>query len=1246
MKKLLCVLCCLLSLVALTTLWVGASTITYSFDTAANVSSWISSNSAMNYSFDSTNKALLITTTGTDSWFRHNFSNSDALNTQTYKYVHYRFKIVSGGYNTIGGQLFVGTSNTSLSGSTHVDFDFSNTSNWQDYSHDYSNTSYWTGNLTSFRVDPVQQSTFSEVKILVDSISFCSTEAELKALENETKFMNPPPQWTFDSYENVKKHFNNLYEFDNVAENGYWVLKPTAIDPQFKLTLSNSEQFSADNSKYVAFRMKADTQINIGSFFYQTDTLTFGSTRTDFTVHTDGEWHNYIINMSSVSNWTGVVSDLRFDFIDRKSSDVTISGTNENAFLNSKIYVDRIGIFKTEAEANAFLNKSITCNVIFPYDIIINTGAQTPCWDFTNSAYDRSDWVPSGGYWLDEHGLCAFSATTTDGMLTKTFHEGDGFSANEFKFLGVRMKNMSSNRGGVLFFTNELHEAFADPYYGRFNFTKNGANGEWENIVINLQKQHPDDWTGIISSVRIDPSNPTTIGSTIYISRLGFFRSEAEANAYLEAANDVPDYSLPAVFRSDLQRVIVPGGSIQSSSYSRSDYMLSSTTPVGEGDSPVVIYSDNEAHQSVVALSDVNSAGYTRFAARKPGTYTLGYNHNTYTDINGHWAEEYISYVSDREIMSAVTGNNFAPDMPVTRAMFAKALGNMHGLDASLYNGVTAYADVNPTDSCAPYIQWAAANGFIAPINANSFAPEAAITRIDIAAAFSNYIKAYNYNYSYYNDPKTFTDLSTYSDAMIQDINMLQEWGIMDGISSTSFGPTAISTRAEVAQIFHDAVKALTGAALPKTEYTNAQITKKRIRLGVWGFSFSEKTEVDRLKDLGANLIISGSGAANENVWNLCDKYGIEVFMQDFGLYGKSKAKTDAAGNVLKDDKDYTYREYVPCDYKKLTAEYIDHPSFGGHYFTDEPGTFDFEWMGDAIDSYNEYFPSKTAFINLLPMYANPAQLKYGAGASKIDYYDSDHDRYKKYCEEWFNTNNADYICTDIYPLAWDGTKKQTKDEYVEWINVIASVAREHDTEFWCCIQTFSWTESMRTPNEAEFRWQAYSMLSFGATGILLWSYTGHSLEFPSMVDIKTRELQQSYYDCKPVFAELNKISDVYIQYKNLGAFTHNSANVPYLTMSGEYNKDNTLLRDIQCTAPLLFGYFEKETGSGNAFTVVNMTDFEGNANSSTTLRFKLSDMSKTVTSYYRGTPTILAPQNGYYSIVLNCGDGVFVTIS
>ena len=106
--------------------------------------------------------------------------------------------------------------------------------------------------------------------------------------------------------------------------------------------------------------------------------------------------------------------------------------------------------------------------------------------------------------------------------------------------------------------------------------------------------------------------------------------------------------------------------------------------------------------------------------------------------------------------------------------------------------------------------------------------------------------------------------------------------------------------------------------------------------------------------------------------------------------------------------------------------------------------------------------------MNLLPMYANAAQLKYGAGAAAIEYYDPEPELFEKYCDAFCQQFDVDYICTDIYPLNWKNGAKFTYPEYAESIDVIASVARKRQRDFWRFIQTFAWIPSKRTPAEEE----------------------------------------------------------------------------------------------------------------------------------------------------------------------------------
>ncbi len=406
----------------------------------------------------------------------------------------------------------------------------------------------------------------------------------------------------------------------------------------------------------------------------------------------------------------------------------------------------------------------------------------------------------------------------------------------------------------------------------------------------------------------------------------------------------------------------------------------------------------------------------------------------------------------------------------------------------------------------------------------------------------------------------------------------------------------------------------------PETSLPASWFTRDRIRIGAWG-NFRpvdlDENYIKTYRDCGFDWLIAMSdisgGDKRSDLLRWCNKYGIEVFINDGGFR----------------------------DPENRTAEYCDQPSYAGHYVIDEPGSNSFDKLAAICNSYKKATGGKTPYVNLLPMYANAAQLKYGAQAAAIEYYDPDPDLFKKYCDQFCEKFDTDYICTDIYPLNWTNDhKKNTYRDYVESINIIAASAREHHRAFWCFIQTFAWIKSKRTPNEAEFRWQCYSMLSFGCKGILCWTYAGYRPEFPSLVDHEGQKTQ-AWHDARPVFHEIGKISDVFVQYRNLGAMTHRaSEKVPYLKMSNPYTEFKTIQK-IDCSDPLLIGCFEKISGSGSAFTLVNMSELQDEK----TIDVLLKIDGKKVVSWQGGIEKTLKPENGQYRFKLKTGEGCFVTV-
>ena len=742
--------------------------------------------------------------------------------------------------------------------------------------------------------------------------------------------------------------------------------------------------------------------------------------------------------------------------------------------------------------------------------------AREPAWVFNNGS--DAELISLGqGQLHHEVGLTKLIPTGTDLTLTVPMGADDAFPAAERPFFAVRYKYNTTITQAGLFFTTDTLTVLSDKSYSSFSVV---GDNTWRTVIVDMRKFDHKNWTGSITSFRFDPTNPSDTDSIYHVSRLGFFPSEAEAQRFLDAAVDAPDYSEPTYFVAPLERVLVPGGCLFDG-FDRADFMLGSTTIDNPSETTVVRFRPKDAvgDESVVPVCQTNCRGFTHFVAKKPGNYRLVNEVAALDDISSLAKDTQLAirFVVARQLLDGVKGRKFRPNDPLS------------DLDWN-----------NAVESLGEY-----------------------------------------------------------------DIDLKSE--------------AKPAARAVAAVLLKTAIQTVLGTAI-ESPYTNEYLTRDRIRIGAWVNPRQEaigKEFIETYRFGGFDWIIAhGALAASEQREMLlrdCDRYGVELILGD-GAYR---------------------------DPAVATAEYFEHPCFAGTYVTDEPGTDQYDKLAEICNAYYRETGGKLPYINLLPMYANAAQLKYGASAAAIKYYDSDPELYKKYCDAFCEKFDPPYICTDIYPLNWVEGKRATYKDYCESINVIAASAREHDKDFWCCIQTFAWVPSKRTPTESEFRWQSYCMLSFGCKGLLCWTYAGHKPECPSLITVDGKRTN-AWYDAATVFKEIRKISDAFVRYKNIGALTHNcTGDTPYLKFSNPVQPFSTI-QQIQCDDPLLVGCFAAKDGPATALTIVNMSELEAIK----TAHVKLKIAGSTVVAWPRGERTVLVPDtDGFYHLTLPSGEGVFVEV-
>lgn len=415
---------------------------------------------------------------------------------------------------------------------------------------------------------------------------------------------------------------------------------------------------------------------------------------------------------------------------------------------------------------------------------------------------------------------------------------------------------------------------------------------------------------------------------------------------------------------------------------------------------------------------------------------------------------------------------------------------------------------------------------------------------------------------------------------------------------------------------------------------------EKRIRFGAYmPVSHPDEKHVKELGEAGVDF------AVIEFKLIAPDKISPE-FMSWFSKYGIDFAVDDPKTNKTVGD----HATVLDFDKEELMF-YKNEPGYISYSYIDEPGMAVFEELGREVSEFNKRYPDKFAFINLLPLYANEQQLKGGAWAAPIEYYSSDDHIYKTYLDEYIRLIDTHYICIDIYPCKRRPDPeypdmypvkhiKYNYPDYVKNIEYGANAARKSNRELWICLQSCTWYKNVRPVDGAELRWQAYTCLSYGTTNFLYYVFAARPGHDYALMDF-IGERNALYFEAQKLALGLKKLSPLFVSYKNLGAFNVNSSpeTTPYLEMNTPYT-DFDAIWDISCDTPLLVGCFEKEKGEGKAFTLVNMQDFQEPKTAN--LSFKANGK---ITIYRDGEPSELKPCNGVFTVSLEQGDGVFVTV-
>ena len=164
-----------------------------------------------------------------------------------------------------------------------------------------------------------------------------------------------------------------------------------------------------------------------------------------------------------------------------------------------------------------------------------------------------------------------------------------------------------------------------------------------------------------------------------------------------------------------------------------------------------------------------------------------------------HWANEYIYYLADKNIINGKSENTFAPNDNITRAEFVTILYRMYGQEAAASE--LNFSDVSSDDWFYDAVSWAVEAGITNGIDEYTFAPNNNISREQMAVMIVRFVNYMNYTLEENETTTAFSDQNNISDWAVEAVSKMQNSGIISGKANNMFMPGEYATRAEASKI-------------------------------------------------------------------------------------------------------------------------------------------------------------------------------------------------------------------------------------------------------------------------------------------------------------------------------------------------------------------------------------------------------------------------------------------------------------
>lgn len=160
------------------------------------------------------------------------------------------------------------------------------------------------------------------------------------------------------------------------------------------------------------------------------------------------------------------------------------------------------------------------------------------------------------------------------------------------------------------------------------------------------------------------------------------------------------------------------------------------------------------------------------------------------------WYRDAVGAAYAQGLMTGVAEDAFAPELPASRGMVVSIL---HRLSGSPATNAAIFDDVSPDDWYGQAVAWAASEGIASGTSAETFSPNAAVTREQLAALLCNFVAQQGVDTTACSDLSNFDDAAAVSDWAQDAVSWAHAEGLLAGTSATTLSPQGEATRAQLA---------------------------------------------------------------------------------------------------------------------------------------------------------------------------------------------------------------------------------------------------------------------------------------------------------------------------------------------------------------------------------------------------------------------------------------------------------------